>query len=453
MPPQVFVPAKEKALAARSSWGGVFVYCAFAFPFFLFAVMSIRDFMFILVSGFFAAWGVVYIVLVARYSMSASKFGDVDLMLEDTSPRIGGQLRAFIYVPPAAQSASVVRAALECSRVTITIDQNTRQHGKARELVWGKKLTVPVRGGKAHFVFDLPADMPSSADGGEWELQVSADLPGLDLGRSYDILVARPADTVQLAQPVVKKIAPRVEPKVVIPEPDLKPLDEIKPVSAAAIAMLVVVNLLPIAGVAFWGWNVGDVVFLYWIENLIIGAFNLARIFAAVPETVSKLGAQGYDAGGARLWAAKAGIGGFFLVHYGAFCFGHGEFLTAFFPGPDGRDSSLLDVVRGMLGDSLGFLAVLAIVASHAYSFFANFIGRGEYRNVDFGELMFRPYKRIIVTHVFIIFGGMVIMALRSPGVAMVLFVAVKVGSDVYFHRREHSALSRARKARERLIG
>jgi hypothetical protein len=450
--PHAFVQAKEKELAARSSWGGVFVYCAFAFPFFLFAVLSIRDFMFILVSGFFAAWGVVYIVMVARYSMSAAKFGDVDLMLEDASPRIGGQLRAFIYVPPAARSATVLHAALECSRVTITTDEKTQQHGKARELIWGKKLAVPVRGLKANFVFDLPAELPSSADDGEWELQVSADLPGLDFGRSYEILVSRPLSGERIEKKVVAEVAPKLV-MPVIPEPELVPLDEVKPVSAGAIALLVVVNLLPIAGVAIWGWSVGDVVFLYWIENLIIGAFNLARIAAAVPESVNKLGESGYDPGAGRLWAAKAALGAFFVVHYGAFCWGHGEFLTAFFPGPDGRDPSLFDVVRGMLGDSLGFCAVLAIVASHAYSFFANFIGRGEYRNADFAELMFRPYKRIMVTHIFIIFGGFVIMALRSPAVAMILFVGLKVGCDIYFHRREHSALSRARKARQKLVG
>ena len=42
--------------------------------------------------------------------------------------------------------------------------------------------------------------------------------------------------------------------------------------------VLVCANLLPVAGVALWGWKIGDVVFLYWAENLVIGVFNFLRM-------------------------------------------------------------------------------------------------------------------------------------------------------------------------------
>ena len=47
--------------------------------------------------------------------------------------------------------------------------------------------------------------------------------------------------------------------------------------------LLVAANLVPLAGVLFWGWQVKQVVFLYWAENIVIGLFNLAAILGCEP--------------------------------------------------------------------------------------------------------------------------------------------------------------------------
>ena len=41
---------------------------------------------------------------------------------------------------------------------------------------------------------------------------------------------------------------------------------------------LTVANLLPLIGVVFLGWDAAAIVLLYWIENLIIGLFNVLRM-------------------------------------------------------------------------------------------------------------------------------------------------------------------------------
>jgi len=40
---------------------------------------------------------------------------------------------------------------------------------------------------------------------------------------------------------------------------------------SAALAALVLVNVIPLFGVVFFGWSLFEVVVLYWVENLIIG--------------------------------------------------------------------------------------------------------------------------------------------------------------------------------------
>ena len=41
---------------------------------------------------------------------------------------------------------------------------------------------------------------------------------------------------------------------------------------------LVGFNLIPISGVFAWGWQSFDLIFLYWMENIVIGVFTLGRM-------------------------------------------------------------------------------------------------------------------------------------------------------------------------------
>ena len=46
-------------------------------------------------------------------------------------------------------------------------------------------------------------------------------------------------------------------------------------------AVLVAVNLVPLVGVAFWGWSLMLILVLYWIESGIVGAINVLKIARA----------------------------------------------------------------------------------------------------------------------------------------------------------------------------
>ena len=44
------------------------------------------------------------------------------------------------------------------------------------------------------------------------------------------------------------------------------------------VLFLIAVNLIPLFGVLFFGWSLFSIMFLYWIENGIIGFFNILKI-------------------------------------------------------------------------------------------------------------------------------------------------------------------------------
>ena len=463
------------------AWVGTLLYCAVSFGFFYYSLVHIRHPIFDLVTGFFAAWGVVYLGWTLWVTLGVRKFGDLRLLLERPLPAVGGSFVATLGLPPAALAARTIHAELSCWKMTSTIK------GDSEEPHWATAANFPVRrkaDGRcaATLSIESPPDLEPSrtpppaetlhADDPPriywlYELRVTADVPGVDLARTFPVqILPRAQGTVAAAKreapPRLATPAMRAAPAPAVARPEPLPaaakpapaIPAVASVAATAVAgsgekeepadtfsvwALVAANLVPLVGVAAWGWRVQDVVFLYWIENFVIGAFNVLRILFADPDT-SELERRGFELGGAEKLAGKLALAAFFVVHYGGFCYVHGEILMSFFPG-EAPGASLWTTVRGVLGETGMYIAVAAITASHAYSLLRNYIGRREYCGVELAELMTRPYKRIFVTHVFIIAGGALISGLRMQVPAMLLFIALKVGFDVFFHRQERKAL------------
>ena len=91
-------------------------------------------------------------------------------------------------------------------------------------------------------------------------------------------------------------------------------------------AALVVANAVPIFGVVFLGWQVFPLMLLYWLENVVVGAFNVLRMLAADPRNPFR-------------WAGKLFLIPFFCVHFGMFTFVHGVLVFAMF-GPSKHASN-----------------------------------------------------------------------------------------------------------------
>jgi Family of unknown function (DUF6498) len=82
---------------------------------------------------------------------------------------------------------------------------------------------------------------------------------------------------------------------------------------------VIAANVIPVAGVLFFGWHALSLVVFYWIENVVIGVFNAVKILIA---GATKDAAQ-------RIFSIV--LVPFFCFHYGMFCFVHGVFVFAIF--------------------------------------------------------------------------------------------------------------------------
>jgi len=205
---------------------------------------------------------------------------------------------------------------------------------------------------------------------------------------------------------------------------------------------LIGANLIPFAGIFFFGWDVTFIVLLYWTENLIVGFYNILKMaLLKMDRATNNL--------------EKLFIIPFFCVHYGGFCAGHGLFLTIFFKLGSGSSPlennsvwwgpliflQLLFSVIAKIWKSTPpemIWAMIGLTVSHGISFVENYILGQEYKTSSLKKLMHQPYQRIIIMHIAIIAGGIFVMKLNSPLPLLIILILLKIFFDLHLHKKSH---------------
>jgi len=207
---------------------------------------------------------------------------------------------------------------------------------------------------------------------------------------------------------------------------------------------LIAANSVPLLGVLFYGWDASLVLALFWIENLIIGAFNLVKmlILAARAMQLNELF-----------------LCFFFVLHFGLFCSAHGLLLwdlldlgkidaSLYFGdvgfGPLGMFAEGASVFIGFidLHGSVIMLGMAALALSHTVSFIEHFILRGEIFTLTNRDMMARPYGQILAMHAGLILGAIAIDKFGSTVALLAVIVAIKLLVDLKLHTRRHKLSS-----------
>lgn len=239
--------------------------------------------------------------------------------------------------------------------------------------------------------------------------------------------------------------------------------------------LLLAANAIPVIGVMFLGWSLLTILVLYWLENGIVGFWNVLKINLArgsfvprLPEMPDEaaLAATGNRAQAAALRyafnqarqrravmaaasvsatsssgrlmsAGRLALSLFFLFHYGMFWFVHGIFVFALPAFGDGFGADGGGNAFGEVNWDSVLIGGVALFLSHGASFLFNYIGRGEYMTASPSSLMGSVYGRVVVLHLTIIFGSFVVGLLGAPIGALLILVILKTGFDLGLHLRE----------------
>lgn len=354
------------------------------------SVTDLFDLMFLLFQGFWVLGWSVGVVILGAFAVLLCFYGE--------SARLqAGQL---VYIP-------------RLGPLRVLLDYDLAQIRNLRLESAGSQDTVRLRFDYGDGVTSLGDSMPRP------EAQRLLDT----IRSARQTAGATPTATpVYESAPVIPRETSLAEPKRAEAKPASLPQTAEEPrlaiTSPSGLALLAA-NTVPLVGVLFLGWDLSSVMVLFWAESAVI-AFYTALKMAFVGNI-------------AAFFAVP-----FFVGHFGGFMAGHFLLIYMLFIRGTGTapEPAVLETLRVIFTPLV--IPIAALFISHGISFVTNFIGRREYAATTMAALMTAPYNRIIVMQLALIFGGWIILLLKSPIPALAVLVLVKTALDFSAHRTEH---------------
>lgn len=185
-------------------------------------------------------------------------------------------------------------------------------------------------------------------------------------------------------------------------------------------ASLIIANMIAINLAIYEGWNLQDLMVIYWTQSVIIGCFSFRRIL-----DLKQFSTENFQINGKRPpenAKTKLGTALFFGLHYGFF---HTAYLVFLLEGEQ--------VFQGS-GLVLG-ICIVVFYVNHRYSYAYN-KQLDQSRKPNIGVIMFFPYARIVPMHLMVVLGD---AFGPTTNFALVLFLGMKTVADVAMHKIEHS--------------
>jgi hypothetical protein len=191
--------------------------------------------------------------------------------------------------------------------------------------------------------------------------------------------------------------------------------------------ILIAANIIPAVGAVFFAWPPSSLLLLYWAESAIIGFLNIFRMLSSGCMN----GTSGFRFGG-MLYGLFLSV--FFTFHYGFFMLGHLIFILAIFvPGSIQNNVECVpNAVLGVFSRSGMMMSFLLLAVSHCYAFWAYFIRDRWYRTHEPDDFMLRPYVRIVIMQLTIIFGAVLLLFTGWNAAIIILWVILKTIADMY---------------------
>lgn len=194
--------------------------------------------------------------------------------------------------------------------------------------------------------------------------------------------------------------------------------------------LLIVINLIPLYGVWFLGWDAKHVFVVYAMETVIVGIINIIKMSIV---TIFINGSHQWTNGDRKSMQSGWFFIFFFIIHYGFFVFVQTQlfFKTSDF----GKDDSFLfnyGNIPMMLGND-GKLVLLIFVVYYTLQSFIAFFANDNYKNISMMRLMFEPYIRIFTQQLIVILGGMC-LTFGAGKIFILVFVVVKSYMELFIN-------------------
>lgn len=178
-------------------------------------------------------------------------------------------------------------------------------------------------------------------------------------------------------------------------------------------------NLVPVFGVWLFDWEVFNVVFLYWLEAVVMAVFMVLKTALFVLLYYED------DPGGVPKEPLRARVGpclilaSVFACGYGIPLFIYRHFLFELFPRNDSAWSPVMVV------------ALAALFAEYCFFFLYDYVGKRKYLATDPPSLTLQISSRMTVLQSAIILGTVLLDAFSLPTGFLIVLICLKTGLDL----------------------
>jgi len=194
--------------------------------------------------------------------------------------------------------------------------------------------------------------------------------------------------------------------------------------------LLIVVNLIPLYGVWFEGWDAKQIFLVYCLETVIIGIINVVKMACI---TIFVRNKDVWENGGSSSMQSGWFFIFFFIIHYGFFVFIQTQmFFAVSGMIPDGSLLMKYSKIPGLLGDN-GKLLLLIFVAYYTMQSVFGFFSSGVYKTISLGRQMFEPYMRIFIQQ-FVVILGSIFLSFKAGKIFILIFIIVKIFFELFIN-------------------
>lgn len=193
--------------------------------------------------------------------------------------------------------------------------------------------------------------------------------------------------------------------------------------------LMIALNLIPLYGVWFEGWDPKQMFLVYCCETILIGVVNVLRMAAITlykKKEVWNTGAEGEQSMQSGWFFIF-----FFIIHYGFFV----TIQLNIFSAVSGlADTGFLSIYGSLWHkmDEHARLMLWLFFAGHLLQAAYEMVIKGGYKTASLGVVMFQPYIRIVVQQFVVILGSM-FLTFGFGKVFMLVFVIILIWAGVLF--------------------
>lgn len=198
--------------------------------------------------------------------------------------------------------------------------------------------------------------------------------------------------------------------------------------------LLIVINLVPVLGVWFQGWEASRIFLFYCLETILIGIFHVFKMIIALilsnPAGDEKIKKKG------GIFLMGLFIVLFFILHYGIFVF----VQTSMFFGISGLyDGTMFGLNIPTLKKLLGPEGMLMMAIFTVYYVFETTRDMVSFRISEMSDLvkmMFQPYLRIFIQQ-FVLIIGSIFLLFKLGSAFILVFVLTKFYIEIFLNWNE----------------